>query len=148
MKILRFLLISLVAFFATGCTHNNGDIGPLFGQWIMTDITADGSHPADVVATNWNWRFQSGVLLISEANYLSHEHSEYWASWSRDEQLLYVNFKNTDDVVGGDYAYPSVIGFTQPTAYTLAIEHESSSSMTLRMVNTEGVTYVYTLKKN
>jgi len=148
MKIFRLFLILIVAAFATRCTHNNGDIGPLFGQWIMTDITADGERPADVIATNWNWRFQNAVLLISEVDYLGHEYSQYWASWEREGQTLRINYNNTDPAITWAYDFPSAIGFTQATTYTLTIESESSSQMTLRMVNPDGITYVYTLKKH
>lgn len=148
MKIFRLFLISVVAIFATGCTHNNGDIGPLFGQWILTDITADGQRPADIVPTNWNWRFQNAVLLISEVDYLGHEYSQYWASWEREGQTLMVNYKNADPAISWYYDYPSQLGFTSPATYTLTVESESSCSMTLRMVNPDGVTYVYTLKKH
>ena len=31
----------------SGCTHNNGDIGPWFGTWQVTGIDADGAPLAE-----------------------------------------------------------------------------------------------------
>lgn len=148
MKTLRYLLFILPVILSVGCTHNNGDIGPLFGQWIMTDITADGTRPADITPTDWNWRFQSGVLLISHVDYLAHEHHEYWASWEKDGESLLINYQNTQDGYDFYYDIPAQIGFTTPSHYKLDILQSSSKNMTLQMVNSDGVTYVYTLKKN
>lgn len=147
MKTIRIFLISLVAILATGCTHNNGDIGFLFGQWIMTDITADGIRPADIVPTDWNWRFQNGILEVSHVDQVSHESADYWSSWMWDGDELRVNFGNSDVEISYLYAHPAQIGFTEPTLYRLSITERKDDKMTLQMVNPQGVTYVYTFKK-
>ncbi len=148
MKTLRILLLLLPAFLIGGCTHNNGNIGELFGQWIMTEITADGAPVADLTPADWNWRFQSGVLLISHVDPVAHSHSQYWASWERQGQTLKVNYNNTDPAIDFNYDYPKALGFTTASVYDVKITNSTGKNMTLQMVNPEGVTYVYTLKKN
>lgn len=143
-----FLLISLLpVFLFSGCTHNNGDIGPLFGQWIMTEMTVDGDMPDIMVPTDWNWRFQSHVLMISHVDRTAHTDTQYWASWQQEGNTLTVNFRNTDPAIDFYYDYPRELGFTEATTYSLQIVASSSKEMTLRMVNPAGLTYVYTLKK-
>ena len=148
MKILRILFILLPLFISGGCTHNNGNIGEFFGQWIMADVAAEGNRLSDVTPADWNWRFQSGVLLISKVDRVAHIHTQYWASWSRKDQTLMVNYKNTDPGIDYNYDYPKEIGFTTASVYRLEIVQLSGKQMTLRMLNPEGITYVYTLRKN
>lgn len=148
MKTLRIFFFLLPFIISGGCTHNNGNIGELFGQWIMTDITADGVRPTELTPSDWNWRFQSGVLLISHVDQAAHSHQEFWASWQREGQTLVVNYKNTDPAIDYNYQYPAELGFSKAAVYDVDIVASSGKQMTLRMLNPEGVTYVYTLKKN
>lgn len=145
--ILSIIILSAMSLLA-GCTHNNGDIGPLFGQWIMTGITVNGDTPADINPTEWNWRFQNQVFLISHVDVVAHDYRQYWGSWTMADKTMTIDYDNIDSAI--DYAYetPSAIGFTDAAVYTLSVVNLSSHDMILQMVNPGGDTYVYTLKKN
>lgn len=148
MKKFCSIIILVLIFAVTSCTHNNGDIGPLFGQWIMTDITADGQSISDVTPTDWNWRFQNQVILISQVDNVAHTHNEYWGSWSQSGKTITVNYRNTDPSINFNYDIPKAIGFTEAAVYQIEIITGSASQMTLQMVNPQGVNYVYTLTKH
>ena len=35
----RFAYLIIISLLCFGCTHNNGDIGPLFGTWVLDGMT-------------------------------------------------------------------------------------------------------------
>ena len=42
-KACKILFVALCVLINVGCTHNNGNIGPLFGLWHVTSIKVDGT---------------------------------------------------------------------------------------------------------
>ena len=45
-KALRIIAAVVMTAISGSCTHNNGDIGPWFGEWKLTSIEIDGSPDA------------------------------------------------------------------------------------------------------
>lgn len=82
----------LLIAFSAGCTHNNGDIGTLFGQWRLTGMTCDG---ADLMPEGKDvyWAFQSTtVKMVVILPY--HERSESYGSWRLDDNTLFMDFSD------------------------------------------------------
>ena len=44
MKHISSYIICAIALLFGACTHNNGDIGPLFGTWALDGMTVDGTE--------------------------------------------------------------------------------------------------------
>lgn len=61
-KILFFLPFIICLFW--GCTHNNGNIGPIFGSWALNEISEDG-HPYPYEEQNHSvFQFQGEIVRV------------------------------------------------------------------------------------
>jgi len=132
------LLVATITLWLTGCTRNNGDIGIWFGTWHVTSITADGA--AVNYEGDYFFQFQTTVFRVSRVT--DHEESvESFGTWSEDEDAstLTVNF------VDPDVYYLYVPGFDTVNAFH--VTRMSSSQVTFTRTADDGVTYVYSLKK-
>lgn len=134
---------------AAGCTHNDGDIGPLFGSWRLKDITVTGNGPAPAVP-DVVWSFQSSVIRFQTLA-SHHDYYENWASWSLDGDNMTVNFVNHDDDTPESYwpyTTPPIPGFPrQVEVMVMHVENLTSSDMVLSYASSDGLTYTYKLKK-
>ena len=69
--IIRKLAVVLVSVMVmtgiSSCTRNNGDIGPWFGTWKLTEITVDGTSDAGYEG-NIFWKFQNDVFEMVRVN--------------------------------------------------------------------------------
>ena len=61
LTILTIVSVILIA----GCTHNNGDIGPWFGQWKVTGIEKNGAIYTEYKGDGI-FRFQSEVVAVGK----------------------------------------------------------------------------------
>ncbi|MBO4994449.1 MAG: lipocalin-like domain-containing protein [Muribaculaceae bacterium] len=94
----------LLSAMLSGCTHNDGDIGPLFGTWRITEITVDGKRDT-CYAGNVVWKFQSGVLMIQlVADH--HDVVDYWNSWSVEDDVMTLSGNHHDSNVSTSYGFP------------------------------------------
>ncbi|MDE6078923.1 MAG: lipocalin-like domain-containing protein [Duncaniella sp.] len=138
-------IISLLL--GTGCTHNDGDIGDLFGWWTLDSLTADGTPTplTDDEVLLCTWAFQTSVIQIQET--LDHaEARRYKGSWSREGDLLMLNFSYTDNA-GGSYV-PSERFHLLPGITPLTILKLDGSRMHLRYTHPDdGTVYDYYLSK-
>ncbi len=138
----------LVAVCFAACTHNNGDIGPLFGQWAMTTITCDGAPVDGISADDYTWRFQNDIVMISLADRTAHTTLNYTATWELNGKALEIDFRQKSDVHPNGVPVPEVLGFTQRnTAYTLNVDAMTSSRMSLTLHSPDGHVCSYTLEK-
>ena len=159
--IIRKLAVALVSVMVmtgiSSCTRNNGDIGPWFGTWKLTEITVDGTSDAGYEG-NIFWKFQNDVFEMVRVNQDDVESyaDTHYATWNEDNGYLFVNFRNSDDnnpaaegeAGNGIYApFPDshfiVGGVTQ-----LKIESQSGGDAYLTFTSpVDGKTYGYRLKK-
>lgn len=94
-------LINVVALWAlalalAGCTHNNGDIGDLFGTWklekMMIDGDIDTDYDGDIV-----WKFQSSIIEMQQVDGIYHETFNSFGTWTRPaDGVLKLDFTHTD----------------------------------------------------
>lgn len=91
--------ITLLAAFAlillSGCTHNNGDIGKIFGTWKMHRAECHGvSDPAD--GTDMFWSFQSGIVRIDMQRSGHDDSHSTHGNFRIDDNTLFLDFPDTD----------------------------------------------------
>lgn len=132
-----YLIIIAFGFLFSACTHNNGDIGPLFGQWKLVEITVGD----DVIYDSGNiyWAFQSSTLRMVKVR----EHNNY------DE--IYCNWQmgnNNQIIISFDdetYSPFPILGLEKKA--TLNINKSDGSEMTLSYLPENGVEKIYKFKK-
>lgn len=123
-----------------GCTHNNGDIGPLFGTWRLDAISydtvsADGSpqHGLDEVGDVF-WSFQNHVVKIDRV-YPHHITDSRFGTWQRpDDTTLVVNFDNSETDLDFADRYLMLPGIHLP---------EHGAAMTVKELSSHKMTLVY-----
>ncbi len=147
-KIIAILfLFPLLTTFA-GCTTNNGDIGPLMGQWKLYEIAIDGTPDADYPG-NIFWQFQSHVISMRRTNQYHDQQSRYgsWAMLSDD--VIEFNFTHTDNKSPeSDYRYTPFEDTMLPRAVSkLNILTLNSSTFTASYLDDAGRIITYRLVK-
>ncbi len=62
----RFAYLIIISLLCFGCTHNNGDIGPLFGTWVLDGMTVDGDKQ-DIGPDDTFMQFQGKIVMTTSA---------------------------------------------------------------------------------
>lgn len=150
MKLSRIFLPLVIAVISAGCTCNDGDIGPWFGSWSMSEMTVDGRTPDGFDPTATVWEFQSSLIRIS----LLGEHHTMddmsWGTWHESDGHLYLDYTHPSDKYensNGEYEAPSWLLIQKNSVADLAILERGKRRMTLEYITPEGEKVVYTLKK-
>lgn len=133
-----------------GCTSNDGNIGPWFGSWSLTGMTADGTVPADFTPGATVWEFQADVVHITRRADHSTLDRSSWGTWSESSDLLILDFTHSQTGVApgtGDYSAPTWLGLPANAVSELTIVSHPGRQMRLSFNSPEGVTYQYTLEK-
>lgn len=131
------------------CTHNNGDIGPWFGEWKLTTITVDGTPDAGYDG-NIFWAFQTTVIeMLSADNETTGDYRQRWGTWAQDGTTLTLNFTHSDNdnPAGSDKYIPFPETGLPAGVSKLDIVSLSSSEIKLNYTADDGKTYGYLLKK-
>lgn len=93
-KHITLTLIAIVMALSTSCNSNNGDIGPWYGHWKLTEIRIDGNidtqYPGNIF-----WAFQNSVVQMTEV--YGSTSQNHWGSWSQADGILTLDFDNHDD---------------------------------------------------
>lgn len=138
------LMAAAVAACCSACTHNNGDIGDLFGTWHAESITVDGT-PLAQYNDSMFWKFQNDLVCIN-IPYGYHEAHKSWARYIRQGDVLTIDFGYTADADVQDGGYNN---FTPPSVTNLVNGANEMHIVTLTsrsMVLTLG-DYTYTFTK-
>ena len=150
----RIIALLFIALSLNACTHNNGDIGALFGTWKLESITADNEIDSVYAeADNIIWKFQSSVMSMIRANDSTHNRLETWGSWSyaNDDTQLLLDFTHTDSYnpKPGSTKYSPLPELHMPKASTFYVDiiKLNGKEMTLRYNATDGKEYIYKFKK-
>jgi hypothetical protein len=134
----------------SSCTHNNGDIGVYFGTWSLDKIEINGSEDAEYEPQSYTWSFQNQTIQIMTVNE-RHDYSATIGSWEEiSGKTLRLNFNHSDnnyEAGSGQYYIPNQLHIPQNASTDLDIISQSSKSLILQYVSTEGITYRYTLSK-
>lgn len=153
------LAIALVLFIVglCGCTRNNGDIGPWFGTWKLTEITIDGTPEASY-GGNVFWKFQNDVFVMLRRNMNPNESSaeNRYGTWSESNDYLFIDFTNYDDSnppengAAGEGIYAPFLEthFILGGVSQLKIVNQSGSEAYLMFTSpADGKTYGYRIRK-
>ena len=150
----RIIALLIIALSLNACTHNNGDIGDLFGTWKLESIAINGEIDENYAkSSNVIWKFQASVISMIRANDTTHDRLESWGTWNyaNDETQLVLNFTHTDN----DNNRPGLPKYSpleethlpKATISTLDIKELNGKRMVLIYHSTDGVEYTYHLKR-
>ncbi len=137
MKRIHIIIIALVGLLSVACTHNNGDIGPLFGKWKVTAIETDGFQAPEYTG-NVFFNFQSHTVEVTEIlpEYVTYDG---YGTWSRNGDELMLIFPDANLQPPGASLLPAQC--------TLQILHLDTGKATFQLRREDGAIITYTLKK-
>lgn len=133
------MLIALVGFISTSCTHNNGDIGHWFGTWRLETIEINGVTDPDYQSPRLIWKFQSDIVSIGEPDEVNHEFMRVFGNWYQDGDILHLDF----DKEMGDWSHELHI----PLITDLKILKLTSKVIELQYTDSANNIYYYKLKR-
>lgn len=94
--IINVVALWMMALALAGCTHNNGDIGDLFGTWKLEKMMIGGEVDTDY-GDNVVWKFQSSIIEMQQVDDSLHETLNAYGTWSRPaDGVLKLDFTHTD----------------------------------------------------
>ncbi len=141
MKRLSTYLPILIAFILTilsgGCTHNNGDIGPLFGQWQLQSIQSIGVHQHPALEGELYWSFQSSTIKVTQIKEL-HAVTESYGNYRLADETLFLEFPDT--------SYPLLIPGVDRTS-EWEIDRLTNKELWLLLTDSEGNQTEWKFKK-
>lgn len=127
----------MLALVAAACTHNNGDIGPLFGLWHLESVARpDGTQVPH--EANEFWAFQNTTIRVSIIEDHQTKHDAY-GNWRLDDNTLFIDFP--DDRYQPD---PST---GMPSSCSFQVMKMKKNELVLRSDADGGTSLIYTLKK-
>ncbi len=147
---LPLLLWSLVLLLLSSCTHNNGDIGELFGNWRLDRLTADGVEvplydgAGDDAPVLFTWAFQSRIIRIT-AIYSHSLYNDFWGTWEEQPDVLELNF--TYSSTDANHVPPEILHLNDDGITVLTKDSFYNNKMELSYVASDGKTYKYYLSK-
>lgn len=116
---LTALLLSVLS---ASYTHNNGDIGKIFGKWKLTYIEATDTEKPETGGTMF-WSFQSSTVFV-QINDGSHDEIGSYGNFRLADETLFLDFADTD--------YPNLIPGTERQSEWQLLEL-TGKKMTLRL---------------
>ena len=135
---LTYMLVALVAMLTLGsCLHNNGDIGPWFGQWKVTRITIDGVDDPNYGGDLF-FSFQSSVIRVCQSFPESNSSSSIYGNWKESDGTMAVEFKE---------AFQSLLNYSHLEKQLVFTIDRRSGDKVLRYTASDGVEYTYFLTK-
>lgn len=148
--------MSVVCIALSSCVTNNGDIGRLYGVWVLESMKVDGE-----VYDGWQtadypysfFQFQGDMCYVTRTNdRYDYENKACTWQWINAESEISLNFTHTDTAnpEPGGWAYdaPKWLLLTEPAVYSFAVEWVNDKQMVWTTVNTQGQKLTYYLKKN
>ncbi len=142
-KFTQLIFLSVFAlicdFILAGCTHNNGDIGSLFGTWKLKEIRIDNEKDTGYDGSVF-WAFQSSTIRMTKIRPY-HDRDEVYGSWRLEDNTLFLDFP--------DEQYAPIPDTMLPRQSELQLLRMSHSSMTLMYTenNAEGRQIIYEFQK-
>lgn len=127
MMIRRILIGLFLGIVVSSCTHNDGNIGPLFGKWQLIEMWENGTMtPHDSLYYN----FQSSVIKLQLVHRGGIENTieNYFGSYVRENDILKFKIMEPSWF---DTELPPVFKLKMNEEYTFYIEKLTSSKMIL-----------------
>lgn len=99
MKNIIVLFILWMTILLSACTHNDGDIGPLFGQWKLVSIEKSGQK---YIYDNLFVSFQSAVIEFKTVTY-PHDYDWICGEYEHIDNYLNIKIKEGSESVLNDF---------------------------------------------
>lgn len=147
-KYISILTLTATLLMMASCSHNNGDIGPWFGQWKLIEIKVDG-----VTDYSYNgnifWSFQTHVFQMKEViGDISPVSDTRWGTWEENGGELLLNFTYMNSEHKEIYYDPLTATFLPPHEISrLKILKRPGSEMELSYTSPDGKLITYFLKR-
>lgn len=142
------IITFLVTVLLSGCTTNNGDIGPWYGSWQLYQIEID-NIPDNNYSANVFWAFQSSIIKMTVLN-SKHQTDEYWGTWNESDGVLTLKYthSNAETPPGhNEYSFPPNIYLPSNGTVQLRIIEQKSNRLSLEYTKTDGIKVLYRLQK-
>lgn len=147
MKRLSYLILSILMLAFSSCTHNDGDIGILFGTWKVTSVTIN-DRPMDSYSGGMFFAFQNDVVGVK--NLIE--------SYPNVPDWNYGRYYYADAEYNGVMCSHLVIDFTEIINFVpegvpmdkgrnVVYVRESSSSSMVWEMRRNSSTYIFSLQK-
>ena len=147
--LLRLLILSLLVPAISSCTHNDGDIGPLFGYWRLDEVTVN-DVPENLYDNTgvelYAFAFQSNVMYIQTVK----AHLDYdraFGIWSLDGDRMTWHFNWTDDGNYTNYTPPAALQLDPSGLTVMDVVKLTSSSLETVYTDQSGNSIRYYLSK-
>ncbi len=147
-KMMIYVPLILSAIMLGGCTHNNGDIGDLFGEWRLEELKADGvPQPLyDSETLLYTWEFQSDIIFIQTI--LPHEsYARAKGTWSRTDGMLMLDFDHHDIDGYIYYTPPAPLHLVERGVTPLHLVTLDGKNLRAEYTASDGIKYEYVLRK-
>lgn len=135
-------------FAATACRTNNGDIGELYGQWMLERLTIDG-NPDNIECSDFSFSFQNNIVYVSHQTG-HHEYVECFGTWQLEGDVLTLNFTHTDQYhpTGGiKYNPPAELHIPSRASTKMDVSILTDKKLKFGFTDANGNMYEYTLFK-
>ena len=145
--IYNILTFAALLFSTASCTHNNGDIGNLFGTWRMTSMTVDG-EAAEGLRGDYYWAFQNNIIEFLVVDADSHQPERRFGTLTDDGDYLILNLAPHGNGEN-DYLYrvPAELLLPGDDNVPLRKIEDKGGKLVLGLTTATGGEVVYTLKK-
>lgn len=146
MKHLYISILGLVAMLLAGCTHNNGDIGDLFGSWVLEEVSIDGAPTTIAEDDETTFSFQANVVRVVLHYSDGYFHLSYLGTWTRHDDTLDFDFTHhNNEVEPGQEGYmaPTWLGFETNAVTHTTITRLDGGHLDFVRTDAEGRTYLY-----
>ena len=148
-----FLLVTLLTL--GGCRVNNGDIGPLYGIWVLDEMKVDGEVYQgwkNALYPNTFFQFQNNICFVTRTSdrYDADNRVCTW-QWLDYDTKMELDFSHVDNElpIPGGYRYraPEWLLLTESVKYDFEVVWSGKKQMTWSTVNTEGKLLSFSLQK-
>lgn len=145
----RFAYLIIISLLCLGCTHNNGDIGPLFGTWVLDGMTVDGDKQ-DIGPDDTFMQFQGKIVMTK---LIDERHTMLVYSvgtWERDGDVMeldYTHYDDNNEPGTGIYRAPTWLLLETDAINSLQILSLNNRHMTLQHTTAEGAIATYNFRK-
>lgn len=140
MKKLSIILIFIAMLLPlSSCLHNNGDIGPWFGQWKVTEIQIDGEKDAEYQGDGF-FCFQSSTIKVLRSYPENNGAVSMFGNWKEEDGYMSVFFHDRED----SPRFRAYFHLDKSSRLTVV---KRSGSKVLKYTAEDGKEYTYFLKK-
>jgi len=137
-RLTLILLMAVILPLVVSCTHNNGDIGTIFGLWKIVSVDYSSDTDKSDYEGNIFWAFQS--TTIKEIKVLeSNETKDVYGNYRLYDNTLFLDFP--DDI------YEPLSDLGLPRQCELQVIKMTGNEMVFEYQPEDENTITYTLKK-